>query len=202
MTMSSEGLVLRGHRVLLREKRMGDAPDDFAWSRDQELAQLDATAPLRISFSDFLILYTEEMEYPNPFSRRFAIENLERKHIGNCSYYDIDFPRKEAELGIMIGDRAYWGQGYGPDVLNTLLRHLFLEAGMERLYLHTLDWNHRAQKAFTKCGFTPRERVLRNGHTFIRMEQTRRDFLARLKATEEAEPPKDKAPRPRFILET
>lgn len=102
----------------------------------------------------------------------------------------------------MIGDRAYWGQGYGPDVLNTLLRHLFLEAGMERLYLHTLDWNHRAQKAFTKCGFTPRERVLRNGHTFIRMEQTRRDFLARLKATEEAEPPKDKAPRPRFILET
>ena len=41
---------------------------------------------------------------------------------------------------------------------------------MTRVYLHTLDWNVRAQRSFAKCGFVPVRRVRRNGKDFILME--------------------------------
>ena len=41
---------------------------------------------------------------------------------------------------------------------------------MTRIYLHTLDWNERAQKAFKKAGFTALEMVNRRGFTFLAME--------------------------------
>ena len=48
--------------------------------------------------------------------------------------------------------------------------YLFSGGGIDRLYLHTLEWNQRAQRAFSRCGFTPVRRVRRNGLDFILME--------------------------------
>jgi RimJ/RimL family protein N-acetyltransferase len=44
---------------------------------------------------------------------------------------------------------------------------------MNRLYLHTLDWNRRAQRAFQKAGFTVSGTSWRDGHTFMVMEARR-----------------------------
>ena len=85
-------------------------------------------------------------------------------------YYDIDKSKKQTELGIMIGDRDYWSQGYGTDAVIALLEHLFNKEGMKRVYLHTLDWNKRAYKCFEKCGFVSCDKVKWNGDTFIVME--------------------------------
>ena len=43
---------IRGEKVVLREKRIQDAEDDYAWRTDEELARLDATRPLKMSFED------------------------------------------------------------------------------------------------------------------------------------------------------
>jgi RimJ/RimL family protein N-acetyltransferase len=52
----------------------------------------------------------------------------------------------------------------------TLLDYLFTNMGLKRVYLHTLDWNHRARRCFSKCGFSPVKPVRRMGHDFILME--------------------------------
>lgn len=165
--------MLKGEKVVLREKRLSDAPCDYAWRIDAELARLDATVPVGLPFSSFTTFYAEEIEYPSPRCRRFAIESLDGKHIGNCMFYDIDFQRREAELGIMIGDKAFWNRGYGSDAVKTLLKHIFSTTSLERIYLHTLEWNIRAQKCFEKCGFIPCGRVQRNGLSFVAMEAWR-----------------------------
>ncbi len=163
-------MLLRGNKVILREKRLDDVRQDYEWRRDEELAHLDATAPMRSNFSDFQALYTEELDYPTPRRCKFAVEDRSGKHIGNCMYYDIDKSKKQTELGIMIGDRGYWGQGYGTDAVMTLLEHLFNKEGMRRVYLHTLEWNKRAYRCFEKCGFVNCDMVRWNGDTFIVME--------------------------------
>ena len=61
-------MMLRGNKVILREKRLDDARQDYEWRKDEELAHLDATAPLRSKFSDFQVLYAEELDYPTPRS--------------------------------------------------------------------------------------------------------------------------------------
>lgn len=168
--------VLRGEKVILREKRLSDALDDYRWRVDEELARLDATTPLRMRFEEFLRFYAEELRYPSPWSRRFAIDTLEGLHIGNCMYYDIDYLRCRTELGILIGDKRYWGQGYGSDAVRTLLHHIFTATPITCVYLHTLEWNIRAQRAFEKCGFTPVRLVRRAGQTFVYMEIHKEDW--------------------------
>lgn len=171
-----ETVLVKGCKVVLRGKRIEDAPDDYSWRSDEELARLDATRPLNMTYSDFLRFSQEEQTYPSPMSRRFAIDTLEGRHIGNCMYYDIDLKREEAELGIMIGDRDYWGKGYGTDSVTCLLGHIFSGTPLTRVYLHTLDWNHRARKAFTKCGFREIKRVCRSGNDFVLMEVLRSEW--------------------------
>ena len=172
-------VLVTGEKVVLREKTVEDASDDYGWRTDRELARHDATRPLNMSYDDFLRYTKEELNFPSPQSQRFAIDTLEGKHIGNCMCYDIDLRRGEAELGIMIGDQGYWGKGYGTDSVDCLLRHIFTEMPIDRVYLHTLDWNHRAQRAFAKSGFRQVKKVRRSGMDFILMEILRSDWEER-----------------------
>jgi len=166
--------MIKGKRVVLREKRLEDAWQDYAWKTDPELARLDATLPLDVPFSTYLLTYAEELDRRiDGKGRVFAVETLEGKHIGNCCYYNLEWDRREAEVGILIGDAAYWDAGYGTDAVKALVDYVFREEGLKKVYLHTLVWNARAQKAFKKCGFVECKRVVRSGYDFILMEMKR-----------------------------
>ena len=94
-------------------------------------------------------------------------------------YYDLDTLNMEAELGIVIGDRDYWGNTYGYDAVVTLLDYAFSQKNLKRMYLHTLDWNKRAQKCFTRCGFAQVKMVRRFSQDFLLMEVRRDDWMAK-----------------------
>lgn len=169
--------VIRGEKVVLREKRLSDASDDYAWRSDGELARYDAAKPLTASFSDYLSLYSEEMNYPSPSRRSLAIEDLSGRHIGNIMFYSIDRLRGEAELGITIGGSELWSRGYGTDAVQAALRHVFSDLRLKRVYLKTLDWNHRALRCFEKAGFVRYGAMRRGGDTFVLMEVRQERFL-------------------------
>jgi RimJ/RimL family protein N-acetyltransferase len=177
-------LILEGNKVRLRPKRLSDALNDHLWRGDTELAKLDAAVPLGQSFDSYLLDYAEELRLPDYNNFRFAIETAEGRHIGNCSYYNLDPNRKEVEIGIVIGDRDYWSKGYGTDSVSTLLAHLFGEKGLGTVYLRSLDWNRRAHRCFEKAGFTQHDRSQSNGHCFF-LFQCRRAEWEKLRKPEE-----------------
>ena len=160
-------------RIALREKRIADARNDYTWETDPELSYLDAASPVNITFSQYLSEYANQLRNCPPTSRRLAIETLDSKHIGNCSYYDISETRGEAELGILIGDRDYWDRGYGTASVIALIDHIFRQTNISRIYLKTLESNSRAQRCFQKCGFTPYNHMERDGFNFILMDISR-----------------------------
>ncbi len=165
-------------RMVLREKKKSDIPDDYRWRSDPELAELDATRPLSLSYKDFERLSKDEMSYPSPRSKRLSVDTLDGQHIGNVMFYDIDLRGGKAELGIMIGEKDYWSRGFGTETVNLLLNHMFDEYPFNRVYLHTLSWNHRAQKSFHKAGFSDIAPVRRSGRDFIKMEIWRYEWEA------------------------
>ena len=166
----------KGVKVRIREKRETDIRNEYSWRIDPELSRLDATRPMTMSYEDFFRYSREEMQFPNYRSKRLAVETLEGIHIGNIMYYDLDMRSRQAELGIMIGDKEYWSSGYGTDTVNTLLRHLFTTLELDKVYLHTLSWNYRAQASFNKSGFKSVRDVKRGGQDFILMEVLRPDW--------------------------
>jgi ribosomal-protein-alanine N-acetyltransferase len=169
--------MITGSKIKLRAKRLADAPNDYAWQIDPELAELDAAPLPAISFQQYLSEYTRELRYPSLTRQRFAVETPDGKHIGNCSYYGIDETKGEAELGIMIGDRNYWDNGYGTSTVTTLVNYIFENTRLDRIYLKTLATNIRAQKCFAKSGFTPYGHIKRDGYNFMLMELHRKQWL-------------------------
>ena len=64
--MNQLGLV--GEKVLLRNKNLEDVEDDYQWRTDPELAELDASAPLTMKFTDYLRFFEDELRLENPWS--------------------------------------------------------------------------------------------------------------------------------------
>lgn len=172
---ATDDVVARGERIVLRRKRLADATNDYAWRSDPELARYDAAAPLRIDFRDFLLIFSEDLHHRSPSRHTFAIEDERGRHVGNIMYYNIDRRRRQAELGITIGDRNYWGKGYGSEAVRALVGYIFGNTDLTRVYLNTLKWNERAQRSFEKAGFQPCGRDRRDGYDFVVMEVLRED---------------------------
>jgi RimJ/RimL family protein N-acetyltransferase len=172
----TDSVIIQGDKVRLREKIAADAVRDFTWQSDAELAGLDAAPLTNISYQTFLSEYIRDIRFPVYTRRRFAIETLEGVHIGNCTYYRINEKRGEAELGIMIGNRDYWDRGYGASAVIALVGHIFQKTSLNRIYLKTLETNTRAQKCFTRCGFTPNGHMKQGDYNFLLMELYRHSW--------------------------
>ncbi len=93
----------------------------------------------------------------------FAILALSDKNlIGNCGIHAVDYKNRKAVFGIFIGDKKYWGKGYGTDAVRTTLRFAFEQMGLNRVELEVYDLNPRAMRAYEKAGFQ-REGAHRQG---------------------------------------
>ena len=123
--------MITGSKVRLRDQTIDDARDNYDWQTDDELVRFDAAPLLTLTFEQYLAEFISILHYPSSTGHRFAIETLEGKHIGNCAYYSVDKVRGEAELGILIGNRDYWGKGYGTDAVTTLISHIFRKTNLK-----------------------------------------------------------------------
>ena len=56
-------------------------------------------------------------------------------------------------MGIGIGEREYWGRGFGTEAMKLGVRYAFMELGAQRISLGLHEYNPRALKAYEKAGF-------------------------------------------------
>ncbi|HJX02982.1 MAG TPA: GNAT family N-acetyltransferase [Dehalococcoidia bacterium] len=163
---------LKGSKVRLRQKHLKDTMDEYCWRQDEEICRLDATTPITSTFEEYMRWYADNQEISRN-SYILSIETLDGMHIGNCGCFNIDDVKCEMEMGIIIGDKGYWNNGYGEDAVKTLVINLMQYTHVGRIYLKTLDWNCRAHRCFEKCGFVPCGRLDRLDQRFIIMEMKR-----------------------------
>lgn len=84
----------------------------------------------------------------------FAIEDMKtKKYIGGCGLENVNWLARTAVVGIMIGDKNYWGKGYGTDAMKVLLKFIFENMNINKVKLNVFSFNERAIKSYKKCGF-------------------------------------------------
>lgn len=76
-----------------------------------------------------------------------------KKHIGNIKLEPIDFENNKATLGILIGDKEYWGKGIGTEAVKLLVNWSFDNLGLEEVNLGVISENKAAINVYTKAGF-------------------------------------------------
>ena len=68
---------------------------------------------------------------------------------------------------ITIGEKDAWGHGYGTEATRLMLAHAFETLGLHRIALSVFEFNERAIRAYTTCGFViegrARESIWRDG---------------------------------------
>jgi RimJ/RimL family protein N-acetyltransferase len=87
--------------------------------------------------------------------------------IGNLGVFNIDSVARSAEVGIMLGDKSIWNQGYGTEAMQLLLKHCFETLNLNRVQLYVYEANLGAIRVYEKVGFVhegrKREALYKNG---------------------------------------
>jgi len=139
-----------GERVYLSPISHDDIDTFMNWVNDPELANFT-------SFHSQNISLPKEREAVDSLSKggnTFSIVTIDGdKVIGNCSFFKIDAINRTAEIGIIIGEKDYWGKGYGSDALKLLLKFGFENRNYNNIYLRVFSFNERAIKSYEKVGF-------------------------------------------------
>ncbi len=143
--------MLKGEKVVLRPMRREDTSRQHEFDQDMELYGLDSDYPRVSPLESAQAFYESRTKFKQDIAP-FAIE-AEGKYIGFCTLMHLGHRHGNHELGIMIGDREYWGRGYGRDVVKTLLDYGFRYLGSRRIALTTNARNARALRCFLACGF-------------------------------------------------
>ena len=73
--------------------------------------------------------------------------------IGNLSFMNIHPIHRSAEIGIMIGEKQYWDQGYGTEAMRRMCQYGFEDLNLHRIFLRVYEGNERGKKAYRKVGF-------------------------------------------------
>lgn len=150
--------MILGQKVRLRAIEREDIPRFVRWLNDPEVLRY-LTMYMPMSMAEEEKWFERQLEARD--SKVMAIETKEGVHIGNIGIHDIDWKNRQGELGIFIGERTYWGLGYGSDAIKALLRFAFDELNLHRVYLLVFAYNQRAIRCYRKCGFQ-QEGVLRD----------------------------------------
>jgi len=131
------------------------------WDRDSEYIRLLDSSPARRWSSKKIQGRIENIQdQPQLDLFIFSIRTkAEDRLIGVTSLYGVKWTHGEGFLGIGLGDRQDWGQGYGTDAVRLILRYAFTELNLGRLSLDVYAYNPRAIRVYEKIGFVPEGRM-------------------------------------------
>lgn len=144
--------MLKGERILLRASRREDMQVQWLSENDPEMFFWDGGTPRPSSLEWIYAHFDKEVDNPDDNSVSFAIET-DNQYIGHCGLHSIQRVARSAELGIEIGNKNYWGKGYGREAIRLLLHYAFNHQNLNRVSLHTHSENERAIRCYQACGF-------------------------------------------------
>ena len=143
---------LVGARCYLSPVSLEDAEKWTQWDND-----LEVTIPLGDeAYTPYPAEKTRQIieDVVRSQSHIFSIVDLETDElIGRCMFFDIDQVNRRAMLGIVIGEKDYWGKGYGQDATRLLLDYGFNLLNLNSIMLGTFSFNARAINCYKRVGF-------------------------------------------------
>ena len=140
-----------GTRVLLRPIERADIPTLRRWMNDPEVTQY----LLRV----FPLMEKEEEEW---FDQKHKSQNdfvlgivavESQKLIGSIGLHNINWQHRTATTGTAIGEKDYWGKGYGTEAKMLLLDFAFNALDLYGILSRVIAHNGRSLAYGRKCGY-------------------------------------------------
>jgi diamine N-acetyltransferase len=139
-----------GERLRLRAIERSDIPTFVRWFNDPDVTKnLIRYMPMSQAQEERWF----EAQLEDQDRHIFGIETLDGTLIGNIGLHNINWKDSNAEMGIVIGEKEYWDNGYGSEAITVLLNFVFCQMNLHRVHLRVYQDNKRATHCYQKCGF-------------------------------------------------
>ena len=163
--MDVPGLRIETTRLVLKPHTVENAARLNKWENDPQLIYLNDDQPEPYStqpLEETLKYIQRHLEIsPNQQAIHYAIHKKEDGlFIGYGMIAFIDRYTRSCRLGINIGDKSQWGQGYAREALLAVIHYCFQNLDLNRIGAEIYTFNTRSIALFEKLGFK-REGVIR-----------------------------------------
>ena len=171
--------MIKYNRVVIRPIEREELTLIQRWYNDDEVMHwASGSRPNMMASLDYL----NEVWYDEIYSdttTKMMIEADGGISIGVIGYRNLNVQERRCRLSVFIGEKEFWGKGYGTDAINAYLRFLFNRWNLNRIEVDTWDGNDRAIKSYKKCGFKV-EGVLRKAR-YVDGQYTKRGISRKLR---------------------
>jgi len=146
-------VLIKGERIFLREVVLSDATLMYCrWMNDTKVNQY-----LECRFEKWTIKKLQDyirQTQNNPDNLLLAIVlKNKNKHIGNIKIGPINRNHKFAKVGIIIGEKSFWGEGFAPEGVKLAVDYAFNTLGLHKLTAGVYANNSASVRVFEKSGF-------------------------------------------------
>ena len=143
--------IIEGKRTMMRPIERKDLEYTLKWANDPEIAyytgyMLPISMEMEVKWYEGLLAAEDR--------RTLIIETKDNDVIGLTAILNIDWKNRKAELSMLIGNKKYWGKGYGRESVRTMLNHIFNNMGMNKVYGRIIDYNQAALKMDLAAGYS------------------------------------------------
>ena len=138
-----------GKKCYLSPIDINDAEKFTEWLNDTEVTN-------SLELFENVISLENEKQFLNNLSKEhnYSIIDLEKDAlIGNCGFFGINHLHQTAEIGIFIGNKAYWSKGYGTEAVSLLIDYGFKALNFQNIMLKVYEYNIKAIRCYEKVGF-------------------------------------------------
>ena len=158
---------LQGIKTVLRPLEKSDVPLITKWINDPEVSQyIAAYLPATEGEEEAWI---ENLAKKKDQGLVLAIE-VNGKHIGNMGVHDINWRNRTATTGALIGEKEYWGKGFGKDAKMIFLDYLFNTLNLRKISSSVIAFNKRSLNYSLACGYVlegrKRRQMFRKGRYY------------------------------------
>ena len=151
--------MLKGEKVVLRAIQREDLEMLCVFNNDLDVELAGGgDPPMPQSLVRLQAEFDEKAGKGGRDGASFAIE-ADGNLIGQCALFHFEETGHTCELGIGIGNKEYWGQGYGRDAVQVLLDWAFRYRNLHKVWLTTMGSNERALRCYSACGFVEEGRL-------------------------------------------
>jgi [ribosomal protein S5]-alanine N-acetyltransferase len=182
---SRVGVLVRGARLHLRDLEVSDVGAGYeTWMNDPAVTRF-LESRFRSWTRDDLIAFIDADKRARSACSFAVCMNDSLRHIGNIRIGKYDPPHLNGSVGLLIGDAASRGKGYGTEAIELVCAIAFEKLGLHRLTAGCYATNFASIAAFKKAGFCQeglqRERWVDGEHRVdgLMLGFTRGDWLAK-----------------------
>ena len=143
--------VLAAANVTLRPPQDGDADARFALGNDAAILEMYGISADSVpEFTRDMASKSIEAIARDPHA--WIIEALGAPS-GGIRLHNVDLRDRRASLAIGFWSRDLLGKGFGTEAIRLVIDHSFTSLHLHRISVRVLSYNHRAIRAYEKCGF-------------------------------------------------